>query len=140
MDKFLGMPIWPRPLTDAEHIARLRKDDQRRQRLGKWLVLAIAAVGVLLIYFVGKVIDALWWLLPPGNQLVQGIALGAVIGLILAGAAAHVGHLIGLAIRTFTGDRTTVLLLKYHDMLMEMGYLDENSQAIVQEDVLPPEQ
>jgi hypothetical protein len=124
MDKFLGLPIRRKRLTDAEHVERIRKDVLRAKLLSKWLVLFAAILGIcclwLFIYFVQSFVQSVF-----ANQPLIGFGLGLTVGLILGllcvGLAIQVGHLLQQAIRVWKVDRTSELLVKYHDMLIELA-------------------
>src|SRR5665648_128373 len=84
MDKFLGLPIVRKPLTDAEYVERVRKDLQRSQRWGKWIVVLSAAVVIFWGYIVSLLVSAFVQLGGNGNQFIFGLVAGLLIGMMFA--------------------------------------------------------
>jgi hypothetical protein len=117
--KLLGMEVFPRRQTDAEHILSVRKMVGR----SKWLaVLDWAIAGLLLatycvIYnfvmnmeemFPGLSVD-----LAPGFKI--GVMVGLLQGMLIFTAALG----IGAGIKIFTDWRTERLMLQFHDELQQ---------------------
>ena len=53
MDKFLGLPLVRKPLTDAEYVARARKEIVRWHRYGKWLAPFQATIVIVWVCIFG---------------------------------------------------------------------------------------
>ncbi len=130
MDKFLGLPIVRKPLTDAKLVERARKDGRRWQRYGKWLVLFQAALLVasgVAISTVASIVIKLG-----GNQGLGEFILGVVIGMAFGIPALHIMYELVSSLGKLQGDRSLQLLVRYHDMLAELARMEEPST--------PPEQ
>jgi hypothetical protein len=62
MDKFLGLPIVRKPLTDAEHVERARKGIERWRRYGKWLALFQTMHVIAWVCIFGFCARFLYWM------------------------------------------------------------------------------
>lgn len=124
MDKFLGMPIWPKrkSLSDSEYVEVVRRSLRRSKGLGKWLAVFSAAGWFASVYLVFRLV-----LLdiggPPGaNAFAAALASGFVVGVCLGWFS---GHLLGslakaIGMAMLKEDRTSLLLVKYYDLLVEV--------------------
>jgi hypothetical protein len=119
MEKFLGLPLTCKPLTDTEHVERARKDLRRWRRYGKWLAAFQVAVLVGYIYLLTLIGSTLVKL--AGNQVVGGLCLGIMIGMGFGIPILHVLQQFVHTIGMMKGDRTVELLVKYHDALLELA-------------------
>ena len=86
MDKFLGLPLRRKPLTDAEYVARARKEITRWQRYGKWLLLLQALpliAWICLFGLVAQVCHRMGAMLggQAGNFALGGLFIGMLLGL-----------------------------------------------------------
>lgn len=135
MKNLIGIPARRKPLTDAEYVERVRKEERRCRSLTKWYALLVAVIGIawlyLVIYSIEKLAQGL--LGNPANQLLVGYALGAIFGFISGAIAFKVAHLAVQAITVWKGDRKSQLLLRYHDHLCELAKQDETSRAIIED-------
>ena len=124
MDKFLGLPIVRKPLTDAEYVERARRDIQRWRRYGKWLALFQVALLALYGFILSSIASVL--VKVGGNQIVGGLFLGIGLGM---GFGVPILHSLHQFVNTFVmlkGDRTSQLLVKYHDALLELAYSEDD--------------
>ena len=141
MDRFLGLPLTRKPLTDAEIVERARKDLQRSRRWGKWLVMSNAALLLAYVYILQLIASVLWKL--GGNQLqfAAGFAAGVLIGFILGVPVLHLAVQLVETIKLLKGDRTSALLVKYYDTLVKyrdvLITLDQSGDDLAQQ---PPPQ
>ena len=124
MEKFLGLPIVRKRLTDNEHVEKVRKLLERSRRGRKWfaLVWAISLVVVACMAF-QLIFQVLFGRLAQmaGNQQVgPGFAFGAVIGIVFGGIAWRAIEALVLAISAVQEERTRALLVKYYDMLVAL--------------------
>ena len=142
MDKFLGLQIRRKPLTDAEHVERVRKDLQRSRRWGKWLITSQVALLLVYVYILQMITSVLWKL--GGNQLQfgAGFAVGVLIGFLLGVPVLHLALQLVESIKLLKGDRTSALLVKYYDTLVKyrdvLVTLDQSGDDLAQQP--PPPQ
>ena len=131
MKKLFGLPITRKSLTDAEYVERVRKDIERVRRLGKWFALFAAVMAVAWVYLVIRCVQALagGFLGLPANQLFVGLAVGAAFGLGFGLIALKIGHFVAQAITMWKGDRTSQLLVKYHDALVGLARSERPPEA-----------
>src|SRR5262245_36587827 len=109
-----------RPVTDEEHVQRLRRlvafmDRWRRP----WVALCIALLLALFVMLV-MLVEVLKWLAQANNGqgvipgFVVGVGLGATIGML----GFHLGHGLAAGLKV---DRTTRLMLNYNDALESLA-------------------
>jgi len=108
--------------SDAEHIARIRRDVAtyerwRRPLIALYITLSLALVGLAVALV--KVLNGLQQLGAQGGW--AGFVVGAVFGISFGGLIVKCAH--GLEMAFFYG-RTERLLIQYHDALAEL-YLQE---------------
>ena len=129
MEKFLGLPIFRKPLTDAQCVERVRKDIERFKRYGVWL-LPLSFIPIIIL---GFVIDRVRVVLANigGNQgaFLGGVLIGFVLGLPLAIAFLHFLDSFVKIIGFVKGDQNSELLVKYHDMLAELAQAEKESTS-----------
>jgi fumarate reductase subunit D len=132
VEKFLGLPIREKPLTDSEYVGRIRRRCARSRGVGKWLLLLSAVLGIGTLYLACEILPVLLQI--AGLQVPIGLAIGGAIGVMLGFVAQHLGGMVRAALIVFKGDRTAELLLKYHDALVELARLEKQSSDVPQQD------
>jgi hypothetical protein len=127
MDKILGMPIRPKVLTDSEHVETIRRQLNWQQRFGKWLALLTAAGSVVFFVVAYKLILMLGLGgVQVGNVAIAGFIFGAFLGFVFGLFVWRAAEQFVRAIVLLKPDRASVLLVKYHDMLVKIA---ETQQA-----------
>jgi hypothetical protein len=129
MDKFLGLPIRRKPITDAEHVERIRKNVSRAKLFGKWIVVFQAAVlvaWVCIFIAFGHMLQQMgnWAGGQGGNLALGGLFLGMLLGIGFGLPFLHAIEQFCNTLRMLKGDRTSELLIKYHDVLVELAKSD----------------
>lgn len=119
-----GIPIH-KILSDTEYVEKTRKG----LRLSKKLVWIHVAVLALLSLFIPWLIDVVQFAIdqmPDGAEkwVLMGLMLGLVFGALLWYYIAAAAQAIVTAFDPFDSARGTRLLIKYHDMLQEVGALE----------------
>lgn len=124
MKRILGLPIRRKRLTDAEYIEHVRKNVSHAKAFGKWLVSSAAILGLgclwFLIYFTQSFVRCILASQPVAGFSV-GVSVGLILGILCIGLAVQAAHLVQQAIRVWRVDRTSELLVKYHDLLVELS-------------------
>jgi tetrahydromethanopterin S-methyltransferase subunit G len=123
MEKFLGLPIARKRLTDAEHIEKVRKRLEQSRRGRKWFALmwgvSLVVVACMAFHLIFQVLFGRVGQMA-GNQVGPGFVFGAVIGLLLGAAVWRIVEPLMLAVSAIQEDRTRALLVKYYDMLVAL--------------------
>lgn len=125
MKTFLGLPFFRKQLSDAEIVEKTRREIERWQRYGKWLLFfqtVVIIAWVCLFYVIVKLLaDLGGWAGGQGvNLALGGLVIGLVFGLGFGVQFLHALEEWGKSIAALKGDRTSVLLVKYHDTLNEI--------------------
>ena len=125
MDKFLGLPIVRKPLTDSQCVERARKDIKRFKRYGIWL-LPLSFIPLIILGFVTDKVRIVL-VNAGGNQgaFWGGILIGIVCGLPLGIVFFQFLDFFLKTIGLVQGDRSSELLVKYHDMLAELAHAED---------------
>jgi hypothetical protein len=127
MKKFFGLPLFRKPLSDAEYVEKLRKDLDKVQRYGVWLVLLYALLVGAWLYLlcnIGKFLNHMADLFgnQGGNFMLAGFFLGMMLGLSFGIAFLHAAkQLVDTFVLWRNGDRAKKLILKYYDALANLA-------------------
>jgi hypothetical protein len=118
---------------DAENkcVQRARKRLQSEKKWGRWAAMFNIAIGtvcfILVIAFLIFIYKILTDLAPPGPQgaqfqniLTQGLAVGIIFGIMIAGIITHGAHALINGITALRGDQISRTLVAYHDALVEL--------------------
>ena len=118
--RFLGMPLWPKRLTDEEYVNRVRKG-LRVVRWTRWLFAAIFIGGIaFLCWAVMSITDFLTSFSgKDGSErpLIYGVFALAILSGGLIGF--WVGHFGEIAVNAFFGFRRDKLLVECWDALQQ---------------------
>jgi len=130
LKNFLGLPFFRKPLSDAEIVEQARRDIKRWQRFGKWLLLSQTAIVIALgcfFFLLVHILDKMWRFAGGvGNLALGGLVVGLLIGFAFGVPILHAVDEWGKTIGALKGDRTSVLLVKYHDALIELSRQKED--------------
>jgi hypothetical protein len=103
------------PVSDEEHIERIRRSIALWDRFRIWLLFLYGAGLVAAVWALVYGIAAIWGIVPGNAGLpLLGFAVGTVLGYMIGWALSHLldGIVFGLS-----GLRSERLLLRYHDIL-----------------------
>ncbi len=128
MDRFLGLRFVRKPLTDVEYVERVRKDMLRFKRWGKWIVVFSAAGVLFWGYILTLLVSAFVQLGGNGNLFIMGLFAGLLIGMLFALPAWYAMEQFLQALKMLREDRMQELLVKYHDMLIEMARQEDEPE------------
>lgn len=107
-------------LTEEEFIEKIRKNVLRQRRWGKWLAVFHLIIGTVW-FALGISLIVLCFRIFNNNQqnnlVVMAISLGFLLGIFLGQIFYQSGHHIVQGITSFGADRTSELLIKYHDSI-----------------------
>jgi hypothetical protein len=127
--KFFGLPIISRRKTDAEFVERMRKNEASARRfVGCFFVplniMLFVACLCMTFYFAWKCVaqGGIQFLLP----MAGGILAGIVIGFSLLVTAHYYMNMI----HSLRKDRAEELLVRYHDMLLELAHSEINPTSM----------
>jgi len=131
MNKFLGLPLVRKPLTDSEFVERARRDVKRWQHYGKWLLLFQTAIIIAWTYFIIFLVHMLDKMGrfaggQAGNLALGGLVVGLLVGFAFGVPISRALDDWGKTIGALRGDRTSVLLVKYHDAIIELSRKKED--------------
>jgi hypothetical protein len=126
MYKLFGLSIRRKPLTDAEYIEQVRRNVKRSRRYGFWCLPLLLASVVGLGWAAETLFRALFNVF---FALVAGlnadIVFGIMIGFMLGVATAKLLHSLTIPV----DNRLFRLLLKHHDALVGLGYVERSLSA-----------
>ncbi len=112
--------------TDDEYVETLRRRIEISRRYGIWLlpsfVIFIWAVGCLAEAIRSMIPGAAAWVGNQNNDLFDGFLMGLIFGPLLAGIL----HQHSTVKMNFAGTRSLNLMLKYYDMLRDLGWSAES--------------
>ena len=126
--RFWGIPIH-KILSDDDFVERAQKHLKRSK---KYVWIHIAAV-LFVCVFLPKLIQLLWHIIElipeEGRKMAWiGLMLGLMFGAFIAQYIVIAGQAILMALDLFDFNRSSKLLIKYHDMLKENGFLEEEHE------------
>ena len=124
MKKFLGLPIFRKPLSDAEIVEQTRREMKRTQHYGKHLLAIQTATIIMWAIFLYLAIDMLKILENTPLKMPSGVCImiGMTIGVVFSGSLCNCAQ----TIRNLRGDRTSLLLVKYHDALTAINRQEDS--------------
>ncbi len=123
--RFRGIPIH-KILSDDDFVEKVRKSLKRSK---KYVLIHIAALLFFCVFF-PKLIQWIWQIiefLPEEDRKMAwiGLALGFTFGMIVAQYILIATQAILMALDWFNINRSSRLLIKYHDMLKENEVLEQ---------------
>ena len=126
--RFWGIPIH-KILSDDDFVERAQKHLKQSKKYA-WVYVAMLLMAC---FWVPKLIQALLGLIKemPNNDLQMlgaGLMVGILFGTIVAQYLVHVVQAILMALDLFEFNRSSKLLIKYHNMLKENGLLEEGNE------------
>lgn len=126
--KFWGIPIH-KILSDDEFVEKNKKF----LRLSKKFAWFHIAVLILLSVFFPKLIHWIWQMIDEMSDEARkwaliGLILGFTFGAVIAQYILIAVQSILMSLDLFDFNRSTRLLIKYHDMLQEIGILEQDNE------------
>ena len=126
--RFRGIPIH-KIYSDDDFVERIRKNLKHRKKLLLFFVPMFILLSFLLPWLfsmLSEMIDEM----PEGVQKMGwiGLLLGFVFGVIFSQGIIAAMQGILMALDLFDYNRSSKLLIKYHDMLKESGLLEEDDE------------
>jgi hypothetical protein len=121
MEKLLGITIYKK-LTDAEFVEKQRKNLDLSKRFAWIYIIVVGAFCILIPKFYHLFQDLIQNLPDDAKKLAwSGFYLGIVMGLILSSFVFKAAESIIRGFNILNFNRSTRLLIKYHDLLVQMG-------------------
>ena len=124
MGKFLGLSLFPEPLSDSEYVEQVRRDLLRNQRYGKWLTMFWMTLFVVWTGFLIWIIIIGMGLLGNQNPFALGVTFGICIGGAMAVPIVEILRQVFSSYTALRDSRASELLVKYHDALLQLGQAD----------------
>lgn len=130
------MTLFPKPLTETEYIAKVRRNVSRTNRYGFWMSLVSLSALLFILWQFGQVLRQFFdsntpfpigHTVNPTAWVVCGFIFGTLIGV---GFGAILQAYRDGVLLPFTGMRTERLLLRYHDELQGVATCDTTEDPL----------